>query len=730
MDKVGAFFGIGGGAQKIRAQTLAKYSSWEIMAPAWSITDMSTYVREGHRKNALAYRCVEHIASAVAIAVLEAVSVNRAGEKPLSERDALRLLLESPSLDYPSQAIFFRQVVRRLLVTGESPMYKVPGEKTGRVVELQLLPPDRIAVERDSAGNKIYAYYFDPSREPKRLKPEEMIVPKFDDVLSPDRGLSPLTAAARETDVDNATADIRKTFFQNGAMLDGILTTDQQASPEQLQEWSTLWRQRFGGPKNAGKTAALAGGLSYQPVGASPDKWAFPDVTGLSEARICSAFGVPPILVGAKIGLDRATYSNYKEARSAFWEDTISPLLNFLAEVLTDGLTEPGDGRKLRWNTDEVPAFQEDADEREERAGRGLEKGAVTINEYREAAGLERIDDGDVYMMPSGVTLVPAGEIGAEPEPPPEEPPGDEEEPPEENGEEPTDEDPEKTQERTLPAVSNGRQEQSLAEAGGGTNGNYAGASGNPQELALAELPAYRRAFGLESLQRGLSRAIEGVLSKQADGIVEKLATTLDPKKLIDVGIEAQRMAEAVVGHIRSIFTASGEEAAKQVNDEGAFDADAEEAADFPDDAAQLLGEQMALATRSLIGDAITHVQTQDPEDWTNEDIAERLRETVASRDRADLVAATETVRSSNRAAKIAYRQNGVQRVTWRNTSDDSCEYCRALDDITVGVDEAFARLGDELEGEDGGIMTVSYEDILTPPTHPRCGCYLEHEGD
>jgi hypothetical protein len=247
-------------------------------------------------------------------------------------------------------------------------------------------------------------------------------------------------------------------------------------------------------------------------------------------------------------------------------------------------------------------------------------------------------------------------------------------------------------------------------------------------QTSTLELPAHRRAFGLDTLQRSLSRAIEGVLGKQVDGIVEKLSTTLDPQNLIDLGVEAQRMAEGVLSHIRNILKASGEEAAKEVDEGNEFDAEDEEVLDYLDSAPLLLGDEMARTTRDLTGQVIEEVQTEDPDGWTTDAIAKRLREIVASRDRANLAAETETVRTANRAARLAYRQSGVESMTWRTTSAEPCEFCRSLDGKTVGVDEAFAELGEEIQGEDGGTMTVRYETLTNPPTHPRCGCYVEHE--
>lgn len=391
-------------------RSLVKYSSWEVLRPAYALTNPEAFVRDGYRANSLVYRCTEFLATSVSTPNLSAVLDTPEGEVELSPRDPLSRLLEHPSPDYGGQTRFMRQVVRLLMLTGEAVMYKVPGQRSGRTVELQLLPSSAIEVERTQAGEKTYLYRPDPTRPPIRLEAGEIIFLKLDDPLNKDRGLSPLAAAARETDTDNEATDFRKAFFQNGGIPSGVLTTERPATPKELEEWAAMWRERYSGSKNAGKTPALAGGLKYQRAGALPNELAFPELTGLSESRICQAFGVPPILVGAKVGLDRSTYNNYANARRSFWEDTVSPLLEFLEDELTDGLTEIGDGRRIVFDISKVPALQEDAGKVEERYGKALDRGAITVNEYREKIGLDPVDDGEVFLRPGKAVVVPIGE--------------------------------------------------------------------------------------------------------------------------------------------------------------------------------------------------------------------------------------------------------------------------------------------------------------------------------
>jgi len=82
----------------------------------------------------------------------------------------------------------------------------------------------------------------------------------------------------------------------------------------------------------------------------------------LSETRICSAFGVPAILVGANTGLQRSTYSNYREARESFWEETLLPLYRRIEQFMA-GLLQPefpSERGYLGFDFSQVKALQED----------------------------------------------------------------------------------------------------------------------------------------------------------------------------------------------------------------------------------------------------------------------------------------------------------------------------------------------------------------------------------
>lgn len=134
----------------------------------------------------------------------------------------------------------------------------------------------------------------------------------------------------------------------------------------------------------------------------------------------CQVFGVPPILVGANVGLARSTFSNYAEARKALWQETLVPLYKRMAHRLTtDLLVEfPGAGDEVGFDFGKVEALHESEADKWTRAQAALAAGVITVNEARGYMGFAALDKGDVLYLPSTVKVTPLDKLG-EPEPDP-----------------------------------------------------------------------------------------------------------------------------------------------------------------------------------------------------------------------------------------------------------------------------------------------------------------------
>src|SRR5258708_21855840 len=113
----------------------------------------------------------------------------------------------------------------------------------------------------------------------------------------------------------------------------------------------------------------------------------------------------PASLVGAKVGLDRSTFTNYQEARKQLWEEAIFSLQRrFRDPVETRLLPEfSGTGRvrvTSRWDNSQVLALQEAETARWARASEALHAGGITVNDFRKIVGLDPDPPGVLFIPP------------------------------------------------------------------------------------------------------------------------------------------------------------------------------------------------------------------------------------------------------------------------------------------------------------------------------------------
>jgi len=182
--------------------------------------------------------------------------------------------------------------------------------------------------------------------------------------------------------------------LQNSARPSGALSSPegQELSNDQFARLKAQIDDQYTGARNAGRPMLLEGGLKWEQMGLSPVDMQIIETKFSSARDVALAFGVPPQLIG--IPGDN-TYSNYQEARLAFWEDTVIPLLQLIADDWNAWLADP-QGVELRVDLDAIPAI---ADKRQTLWDMADKATDLTINERRAIKGYEPIPGGDAVLV-------------------------------------------------------------------------------------------------------------------------------------------------------------------------------------------------------------------------------------------------------------------------------------------------------------------------------------------
>jgi len=218
----------------------------------------------------------------------------------------------------------------------------------------------------------------------------------------PALGMSRWGVQAREIVSDNESSTFTAALLRNGGAGSVLISPrdrDTVVSPDQVESLREQFQSRVTG-EGRGKPIIAGVGVSVEPVGFSPEQLALDRIRRVPEARICAALRLPAMVVGLTVGEEQRTYSNYREARRAAYEDCLQPMQRRFARTLdVQLLSELGrSGERVGWDYSEVAALQDERMSVYRQSTLGVRGGWMRVNEARARAGLQRDPGGDIYL--------------------------------------------------------------------------------------------------------------------------------------------------------------------------------------------------------------------------------------------------------------------------------------------------------------------------------------------
>jgi HK97 family phage portal protein len=389
----------------------------------------TTFALNGFSRNQLVYACIMAKAGSLPQAVLrvypDTLGDHRA--EPLPDH-RLRRLIAQPN-PTTNECEFLQLSIVHLDHAGNC-YWLINRGRDGVPAELWPVRPDLIRILPSRGSERLwrYGYVVDPTtgvREgPAEVIPvdrRDLIHIKYPNPLDAYFGQAPLRPATRAISVDNARTDYVDTLLRNDAVPRAVVTTQKEIDDKVIDRLTDRWMRKHGGD-NRGKPVFLQQGMEVKTLGLNLEELEFGEMSGVTEAQICQALRVPPIIAAAKVGLDRSTFANMAEAEAYFWKNTLMDLQHlFMGGIRSQLLPEfSGVGRQridIRWDNSEVLALQEAESEKWERATNALARGGITRNMFLRTVGLDPVPGGDVFLTPAGVTPTPAdGDDADEPE--------------------------------------------------------------------------------------------------------------------------------------------------------------------------------------------------------------------------------------------------------------------------------------------------------------------------
>ncbi|MBA4541971.1 phage portal protein [Thermoactinomyces daqus] len=249
----------------------------------------------------------------------------------------------------------------------------------GQPKEIWLLDSRHVQVVPD-VKEFITGYVYDVNGKLIPLERREVIHFKTFNPFNPFYGLGTLQAMAGLLELEDLRNTYDKTFFENGAIIKGVLKTPNTLSDAAFKRITRDWRRTYGGAKNANKIAIMEEGLEFQPITLSQADMEFLSMAKFNRDRILAAFGVPP----AKLGImENANYSNSEEQDRTFWSETMAPKLADIEERLNNELAPRYGNLTIAFD----PVVQEDESQRVQEVVDLANTGILTVDELRERLG-------------------------------------------------------------------------------------------------------------------------------------------------------------------------------------------------------------------------------------------------------------------------------------------------------------------------------------------------------
>jgi HK97 family phage portal protein len=359
----------------------------------WSPRNYESFAKEAYGKNVVAYQAINRIADAIASVHL---GVYR-GDTELVDHPLITLL-ERPN-PLQSYSDYVRAKVSFLMIAGNG--YEERFMVGREVKELYQLRPDRMKIVPSSNGiPSAYEYTLGQNKVRWEMDPRTLTCDvrhlKLFNPLNDWYGMSPIEAGSYAIDQNNEAMNWMQALLQNSARPSGALTVKDSGtlSDENFNRLKAQIEEQYSGSSNAGRPMLLEGGLDWQQMGLSPTDMGIIEVKFSSARDVALAFGVPPQLLG--IPGDN-TYSNYAEARLAFWEDTALPLLQMIVNDWNNWLGSIY-GVEIKPDIDSIPAIAEKRLSMWQMADQSQD---LTINERRALKGYGPIDGGDTLFVSS-----------------------------------------------------------------------------------------------------------------------------------------------------------------------------------------------------------------------------------------------------------------------------------------------------------------------------------------
>lgn len=656
------------------------------------------------------------------------------------EHDALSLLYSVN--DFQTKDTFLEIHQTYIELTGES-VWAILRDTNGNPTELWTLRPDWVSV-LPSKQDYIEGYEYRPyglgsGGQSIRFKRNDIIFFKEPNPVNPYRGKGRVQAGAYQIDIDTFSDDWNRTFFYNSALPYLVFTSEKNISPEAIKRFMEQWRSKFEGRFNSHKVAFLGGGFKPEKIGGNMKDLDFMEGKRYIRDEILALFHLSKANIGIVEDVNRA---NQEASDARFAKTVLKPRMTSLVSYLNEFYLRNWADEDLFFDYDDPTP--EDVEFKLKVYENGLKNGWMTINEVREEENLPPVEGGDAIYLPFG--LQPVGNVTPQPKSLINQlfSKGDKD-----GGViklELIRKSDKKERKLTikLPPKKLWKVRQDNLKR---TIKNdifklvYSLVKMKDEQNARANKEEFKEAFWKNMVaktnaeEEAMKKLLYNLFTEQESNVNNNIRDNFKKSAyksvrmkalsdfLFDKEDEVKRFFAILAPFVRHIVEDKGRELLDFLGAGGNLQTNTDTAVRYLNTDGVRFIKEINDTTIDLLRETLSVGLANDE---SIKELQERVKEVYidATTSRAEMIARTEVLKSTNFATVEAYRQSGVVKgKEWLTAVDERvCPFCAEMDGKILPVDGTFFKRGETLNVE-GQSMSFDYEAVKYPPLHPNCRC-------
>lgn len=352
------------------------------------------------------YACVRILSEAIASLPIHVYERTDKGKEKRVDHPLVFLLHDEPNPEM-SSFVFRETLMSHLLIWGNA-YVQIIRDRSGNVISLYPLLPDKMSVHRDSRGILYYKYQRQTEENPNITETGTVILPQEDVLHVPGLGFdgligySPIALAKNAIGMTLATEEYGASFFRNGANPGGVLEHPGiLKDPKRVRD---SWNEVYKGVANAHKVAVLEEGMKYTQIGIPPEEAQFLQTRKFQINEIARLYRIPPHMVG---DLEKSSFSNIEQQSLEFVKYTLDPWVVRFEQSFKRALFLPEEKKThfIKFNVDGL--LRGDYQSRMNGYAVGRQNGWLSTNDIRELEDLNLLSDeegGNLYLINGNMT--------------------------------------------------------------------------------------------------------------------------------------------------------------------------------------------------------------------------------------------------------------------------------------------------------------------------------------